>query len=354
MRLSRWIAACAAFSFGCCQLETLHLRVHGESSLTYSEYNIERLSIDTKGTLILQHPNFIEVSKEFRNHGTYVELHNAPSGALEEIPGTHLRASSIFVNSGLFVYEASEYHTAPRAWLGSTEWFVNTGILWFWIGGSQRLMNTPEPVEPSRYLQDPDLLIRASTEMLNTGKIILRGRGSHQLVAKIEVKADNPRSIVNKGTIYVENTHLVIKNGFTGDGCIAIRGDTTIILGNPNQFDSKQIIFLNAQSSPILLKVWIEDPTFDLTVAGLTSLSLIRFFSQMHMGVESRGGKFYFGLDPEKMTATITLEGLEKEDVTFDGKTLTAKTDQNQHVPKQCDLAVNEVDHEVEKYRARG
>lgn len=330
-----------------------HLSFTGNGVLRFRTYEVKRLRVGLGGNLTLVNPAFVNFRDEFINTGTFCELHESGSQSTNtgEIAASRFLALSMFKNTGLFVYDSLKPPKFREVRLGPMAHFHNSGVLWFRLCGARQPDAVGSLTQPSGPL---DCLLVASDYFKNDGEIIFRGLGNGGLVGCIKSTPENDNGITNNGLLTLRNAIMTVDSQVEGWGCIAIEGDSTLSLKVPNKFSREQTIFMKTSLTGSVLDLVVGNglPTFNLLVMGFNKNSIIDFSLSMQMSTESRDSKFHFGFGGDAFPATISLYPYRKEDINFDGRTLTVKANKSRLPPQICRSKALAVENKVYEMRA--
>lgn len=313
------------------------LRIRGDNILDCENYKFNFAVTEYTATLMLRGPQSVHLGKVFRNFGTYYESHE---DRLDIIPETHLEASRLFENRGFFQYVSLRASFKSRIRVGKTQQFVNSGTMWFFVDGDERLSPMDKPSLHMRYSEDPDVQITAMKLFHNLGEILLRGFDDCTLLAKIDVTNDKAECLLNQGVIALRNAYLILNRGVNGAGCIAIMENSVLVLGNPSSVSVAQTIYMNSGHATVL-ELWVgfTDASFKIAVFGFNVHSSIVFSLPVKISSVSTNGLLVFETGSGQRVGSIALKYLKLRDLEFDGTTLTAMRSSTIQEPPVCQFA---------------
>lgn len=359
MRTLQWFIVWVFISSVGCEsalrLITERLETQRKLILHHEIYQINRLIISPGGSTYLIGPKDVTVKTVFFNKGKFCEFEDNSEQKDIRSPGTMLEATAIFQNSALFVYESLQTHFAPRIRIGKTRRFVNSGSMFFHVGGIERPDFPGAMSLLTKRRADPDVIILASKRFINEGQIIFSGYKSHILLAVMDVSAQLQNGMKNKGTITLYHSFLDIRGKVWDNGCIVILGMSVLVLSNPNEFSQNQVIFMKSGGSGAKIEILLGDnePNFHLSILNMNTNSEIRFSDELTLSEESLKGKFVFYKGSKESTGTIYLKDLEVMDAIFNGMTLRVRKTIRVWHPRFCNLKALNVQIEASLLRSQ-
>lgn len=307
--------------------------VSGSSDLNYGSLRVESLAIAPHSKLTIKNFKAVSVLKMFYSEGTYCEVHKSKQDqTTHTITEFIIQASAIFENCDLFIFDFPDALIAPQWRLGSTIRFRNLGQIWIRIGLAEPIGEAEIGHEKTRI--EPKVVFDAIAEFLNWGEIVLKGVGPQSLLARIE---RTNCVLSNKGVITLINASLQIVQRITGSECLAIIGNSVLILRKPNQVSSDQIIYMSPGDFISILQVDLEEgmPNFNLKIKGFTFRCVVRFSKPLILSGSSTYSRLDF-LDQNNEPAGVLnmIYGMKRVD--FDGHTLWAKKFKSSKCPRKC------------------
>lgn len=285
----------------------------------------QKMTVAAEEHPIFVNPEGIQAINLFDNFGTFhlVCLHHLDPG--RQLPGMfEMMAKTAFKNHGSMIADCSNAGIAPKFSLGPTHRFVNSGTMFFGVGGQPRDTETEE----SFFVLDPkeDTDIKVSAERIhNYGLLIFSGSVTRLVLAYLEV-IDNHRHgvLYNRGSILLKHAVWEISQEMRGDGCIVLKKDSRVILALPAKMDPSMTFFFTPNTGDSMIDIILDDHviSFELHVRGFSHGNAIRFSRRMNLMQVSQAGIFHFGFSDRMGFVKIVLTDLRLRDFLFDGVTL--------------------------------